>query len=269
MTQLHVKTSPEGAVLVVRRGTVGVVTLNRPERLNALDPCTGDLLRSAFLDLQGDGNIRAVVLTGSGRGFCAGADISGEVGNAGAVLRDVWNPLVRTMRGLELPIIAAINGVAAGAGVSLALACDLRVAAESARIRLSFANVGLIPDAGLTWLLPRIIGLGRANELALLGRPLSATDALQWGLANRVCSDVTVLTEAIAMASTVADMAGSVSAIKHAHQRSWGSTFEEQLDFEAAKQSQLQLHPDFSEATTAFLEKRPAVRAHRIPPPRD
>jgi 2-(1,2-epoxy-1,2-dihydrophenyl)acetyl-CoA isomerase len=155
-------------VLVERDGTVGVITINRPTRLNAVTPDAGDTLRSAFLELEADGRIRAVVLTGAGRGFRAGADISGDVGNAREVLLQAWNPLVMTMRSLQIPIIAAVNGVAAGAGVSLALACDLRVAAASTRFELSFAKIGLMPDAGLTWLLPRVVGLGRANEMALL-----------------------------------------------------------------------------------------------------
>ena len=145
------RAQPVADVLVDRDGAVGVITINRPARLNAVTPETGDTLRSAFLELEADSRIRAVVLTGAGRGFCAGADISGDVGDARRVLLDAWNPLVMTMRSLQLPIIAAINGVAAGAGVSLALACDLRVAAASARFELSFAKIGLMPDAGMTW----------------------------------------------------------------------------------------------------------------------
>ncbi len=162
------RAQPAADVLVDRDGTVGVITINRPARLIAVTPQTGNTLRSAFLALEADSRIRAVVLTGAGRGFCAGADISGDVGDARRVLLETSNSLVTTMRSLQLPIIAAVNGVAAGAGVSLALACDLRVAAASARFELSFAKIGLMPDAGMTWLLPRIVGLGRANELALL-----------------------------------------------------------------------------------------------------
>src|SRR6201997_1111041 len=154
----HMTTATETDVLVTRDGPVGIVTINRPQRLNAVTPAAGYRLSAAFRELEADPNIRAVVLTGAGRGVCAGADISGDVGNARDVLLETWNPLVRTMQALELPIIAALNGVAAGAGVSLALACDLRVAAESARIQLSFTKIGLLPDAGLTWLPARAGG---------------------------------------------------------------------------------------------------------------
>jgi 2-(1,2-epoxy-1,2-dihydrophenyl)acetyl-CoA isomerase len=252
-------------VLVTRDGPVGIVTINRPHRLNAVTPAAGDRLSAAFQSLEADPGIRAVVLTGAGRGFCAGADISGDVGNARDVLLHTWNPLVQTMVGLEIPIIAALNGVAAGAGVSLALACDLRVAAVSARIQLSFTKIGLLPDAGLTWFLPRIVGLGRANELALLARDIHAPEALNWGLVNRVCDDGTALDTAISVGRDIAALAGSVSAVKRAHRRTFDAALPDQLDFEADTQGWLQQQPDFAEATTAFAEKRPPVRATRTP----
>lgn len=261
-------TQPAADVLVERDGTVGVVTINRPTRLNAVTPDAGDTLRSAFLELEADSRIRAVVLTGAGRGFCAGADISGDVGNARQVLLDSWNPLVLTMRSLQIPIIAAVNGVAAGAGVSLALACDLRIAAASARFELSFAKIGLMPDAGLSWLLPRVVGLGRANEMALLGGRVSATEAHAWGLVNRLSEDGQALTDAIAMGQRFADLTGSVAAIKQAHQRSLEADFASQLSYEAETQGWLQQQPDFAEATRAFTEKRPPRLAERTPPDR-
>lgn len=201
-------------VVVERDGAVGVITINRPARLNAVTPATGDTLRSAFLELEADSRIRAVVLTGAGRAFCAGADISGDVGNAREVLLQAWNPLVQMMQSLQLPIIAAVNGVPAGAGVSLALACDLRVAAKSARFQLSFVKIGLIPDTGLTWLLPRIVGLGRANELALLGRSLPASQAREWGLVNHLSDDGEAVSDAVAMAQCFSELSVSVASIK-------------------------------------------------------
>lgn len=257
-----------GDVIIYRDGPVGVITINRPGRLNAVTPEAGDTLAAAFLDLEADSNIRAVVLTGAGRGFCAGADISGDVGNARDVLLKAWNPLVKTMQSLQLPIIAAVNGVAAGAGVSLALACDLRVAARSARFELSFAKIGLMPDAGLTWLLPRVVGLGRANEMALLGGRLSASDAHQWGLVNQLSDDGESVTDAVEIARRFAGLSSSVASIKRAHHRALEADFADHLDYEADTQGWLQQQPDFSEATKAFAEKRPAQMSARTPPPK-
>jgi 2-(1,2-epoxy-1,2-dihydrophenyl)acetyl-CoA isomerase len=255
-------------VLVDRDGSVGIITINRPARLNAVTPEVGGVLESAFLELEADSRIRAVVLTGAGRGFCAGADIAGDVGNARQVLLETWNPLIHTMRSLQVPIIAAINGVAAGAGVSLALACDLRVAAKSARFELSFAKIGLMPDAGATWLLPRIVGLGRANELALLGRRLSAPEARDWGLVNQLSEDGETVADAVAMARRFDDLSTSVASVKHAHQRALQADFASQLDHEADTQGRLQEQPDFAEATRAFTEKRTARFSERMPPAR-
>jgi 2-(1,2-epoxy-1,2-dihydrophenyl)acetyl-CoA isomerase len=256
---------PAHDVLVDRDGSVGLITINRPSRLNAVAPDTGDTLASAFLELEADSRIRAVVLTGAGRGFCAGADISGDVGNARQVLLETWNPLVKTMRSLQLPIIAAINGVAAGAGVSLALACDLRVAARSARFELSFAKIGLMPDAGLTWLLPRIVGVGRANELALLGGRLSAPEAREWGLVNQLSEDGQALGDAVAMARRFDELSVSVACVKQAQHRALEADFADQLNYEADIQGWLQQQPDFAEATRAFVEKRPAQMSERAP----
>lgn len=255
-------------VLVDRDGSVGVITINRPARLNAVTPQMGGVLESAFLELEADSSIRAVVLTGAGRGFCAGADISGDVGNARDVLLHAWNPLVKTMRSLQLPIIAAVNGVAAGAGVSLALACDLRVAAKSARFQLSFSKIGLMPDAGLTWLLPRIVGLGRANELAFLGRDLSASEARDWGLVNQVSEDGEAVADAVATAQRFAELSVSVASIKQAHHRGLEADLASHLDYEAETQGWLQQQPDFAEATRAFTEKRPARLSERTHPVR-
>ncbi len=258
----------EGNVLIDRDGSVGIITINRPARLNAVTPEVGGVLESAFLDLEAESRIRAVVLTGAGRGFCAGADIAGDVGNAREVLLEAWNPLVRTMRALQLPIIAAVNGVAAGAGVSLALACDLRVAAASARFELSFAKIGLIPDAGATWLLPRIVGLGRANELALLGRRLSAQEAHEWGLVNQLSEDGRSVSDAVAMARRFDELSVSVASIKEGHQRALQVDLVSQLDHEAHTQGWLQEQPDFAEATQAFTQKRAPSFAERRPPVR-
>lgn len=255
----------EQQLIVKRDGCVGIVSLNRPRRLNAVPPEMGNMLRGAFLELEADPEIRAVVLTGEGRAFCAGADIGAgnATGNAEQVLRDIWNPLITTMVELDVPIIAAVNGVAAGAGASLAFACDLRVAARSARFQLAFVKIGLMPDAGASWLLPRIVGLGRANELALLGRDLPAEEAHQWGLVNELAEDGAALETAVALGRRFAEVSTSAGAIKLAHHAGLEARLEAQLEREAVLQGRLQQQPDFAEATCAFAEKRPARFATR------
>jgi 2-(1,2-epoxy-1,2-dihydrophenyl)acetyl-CoA isomerase len=252
-------------VLVDRDGSVGLITINRPTRLNAVTPAMANTLRSAFLEMEGDSSIRAVVLTGAGRGFCAGADISGDVGNARRVLSEAWNPLVNTMWSLQLPIIAALNGVAAGAGASLAMACDLRVAATSARFELSFTKIGLMPDAGLTWLLSRVIGLGRANELALLGGRLPAREAREWGMVNQLSEDGHAVTDAVTMARRFEELSVSVASVKQAQHRALETDLADQLNYEADTQGWLQTQPDFAEAAKAFAEKRSARMSERTP----
>jgi 2-(1,2-epoxy-1,2-dihydrophenyl)acetyl-CoA isomerase len=253
-------------VVVDRDGCVGIVTINRPHRLNAVPPEVGDTLREAFVGLAAQPEVRAIVLTGAGRAFCAGADIApGAMAGAEQVLREHWNPLVATMLELDVPIIAAVNGVAAGAGASLAFACDLRVAARSARFQLSFVKIGLMPDAGASWLLPRIVGLGRANELALLGRDLPADEAHAWGLVNELSDDGEALNAAVALGRRFEEVSASAATIKAAQRAGLDATLADQLEREAVLQGQLQQQPDFTEATAAFAEKRPARFAARRP----
>lgn len=268
ITEPQPETERQPEVLVDRRGTVGIVTINRPDRLNAVQPVMGDTIREVLLALEADPEVRSVVLTGAGRAFSAGADISGGTGDAEAVLRDVWNPLVTTMLGLDLPIIAAVNGVAAGAGASLAFACDLRVASRSARFQLSFVKIGLIPDAGATWLLPRIVGVGRANQLALLGGDLSAERAERWGLVNELVEDGEALDAATALAERFGEVSASAALIKRMHLAGLDSPLDRHLTREAVEQGEAQREPDFVEATQAFREKRPARFAPRVPPQR-
>ncbi|MBA3741465.1 enoyl-CoA hydratase-related protein [Sporichthya sp.] len=249
-------TEEQPPVRVDHDGPVAVVTLDRPERLNAL---SHDLLRElrtqvAVLDERRD--VRAIVLTGAGRAFSAGADLQGGPSDAEDVLRRLYNPLIRDLMGLQKPLVAAVNGVAAGAGVSLALACDLRVAAATATFRLAFVNVGLVPDAGATWLLPRIVGTARASEMALLGRAVQAEEALAWGLVNRVVPDGETLGQALELAHAVAALSSSVGAIRRLLHESADRTLEEQLDAEATTQGLAQYGPDYAEARQAFKEKR-------------
>lgn len=240
------------------------ITLNRPERLNALTDTMRHELIDAFTRAGAEDEVRVVVLTGAGRGFCSGADLvaaleSGEPVDFGQALRTTYNPLVRQMRGLPKPIIAAVNGVAAGAGMSLALACDLRIAAESASFIQAFVKIGLVPDSGSTWLLPRLVGLTRAMELMMSGRKVDAAEALAIGLVNRVVPDeelggaVAKLAQEYANAPTRA-----IGLIKQAVDYALDHTLEEALEQEAELQAQAGRTADHVEGVAAFLEKRVA-----------
>ena len=209
-----------------------------------------------------DRTVRAVVLTGAGRAFCAGQDLRERLEPDAAPLADElrlrYNPLIRAMVGLDKPIVGAINGIAAGAGASLAFACDLRVAADSASFLLAFGRVGLVPDSGATWLLPRLIGGAKAAELAFTGEPLAAADAHALGLVARVVPADRVVAEAQALAARLA--AGAPQAIaltKRALRASWGTTLDEQLETEATLQGEAGATADHAEGVAAFVERRP------------
>jgi len=261
-TQPHAQPA---ALLEERDGAVAILTLNRPHRLNALTAELTDALRTSLRRLDGTPEVRAVVITGAGRAFSSGADLKAGTGDAERLLREHYNPLVATMAELDLPVVAAVNGVAAGAGASLAFACDLRVAAEPARFQLSFVKVGLIPDAGATWTLPRLVGTTRAAELALLGRALPAREALEWGLVNRVVGEGEALAASIGLAQELADVSSSVGAAKRALREGLSRDLTGQLALEARLQGEAQLEPDFAEARQAFVEKRPPRFAARRP----
>jgi 2-(1,2-epoxy-1,2-dihydrophenyl)acetyl-CoA isomerase len=220
----------------------------------------------ALLDALGrirrDRDVRAVVLTGAGRAFCAGQDLR-ERGAPDAApleveLREHYNPIIRAMTGLGTPIVAAINGVAAGAGASLALAADLRIAAEGASFVLAFGRLGLVPDSGATWFLPRLVGPARAAELALLNAPLSAEDALRLGLVSRVVPPDRLLDEAHEMAARIADGAPIANALtKRALRRALESDLDAALDHEATLQGIAGRTADHAEGLAAFVDKRP------------
>ena len=241
---------------------VATITLDRPDALNALTvPLKHDLL-AAFEQVAGDAAVRAVVLTGAGRAFCAGQDLRERLEPDAAPLEEEirlrYNPLVRAMVGLEKPLIGAINGVAAGAGASLALACDLRIAAEGASFLLAFGRVGLVPDSGATWLLPRLIGGAKAAELALTGAALSAADAERLGLVLRVVPAGELAAAAQALAAHLAEGAPRALALtKRALAASWDATLEEQLETEADFQGEAGATADHAEGVAAFVERRP------------
>ncbi len=250
------------AVLVESRGAVRVITLNRPARLNALNAEIQDGLRRAFDEIETDETVRAVLLTGAGRGFCAGADLNQSAGvtrDLGESLEQHYNPLVRRMRALPKPIVAAINGVAAGAGVNLALAGDIIIAAKSASFTQAFIRIGLVPDAGGTFFLPRLIGEARARGLAMLGETITAQQALDYGLVFRLFDDEVFATEALTMATNLAARpTQALAAMKQAFNAAATNTLDAQLDLERDLQRKLGGTPDFREGVNAFLEKRPA-----------
>ena len=241
---------------------VATVTLDRPDALNALTVSLKEELRAAIEELGADPDIRAVILTGAGRAFCAGQDLRERLQPDALPLADEirarYNPLIRAMRELPKPIVGAINGVAAGAGASLAFACDLRIAAEGASFVLAFGRVGLIPDSGATWLLPRLVGGARAAELALTNEPLSAADAERFGLVARVVPAEELLPTAHELAGRLA--AGAPRAIaltKRALDAGWDASFAQQLEREATLQGEAGATADHAEGIAAFLERRP------------
>jgi 2-(1,2-epoxy-1,2-dihydrophenyl)acetyl-CoA isomerase len=243
-------------------GAVATITLDRPDALNALTVALKEELLSAFAAVADDAAIRAIVLTGAGRAFCAGQDLRERLEPDAAPLeteiRVRYNPLIRAMRALPKPIVGAINGIAAGAGASLAFACDIRIAAEGASFLLAFGRVGLIPDSGATWLLPRLVGGAKAAELALTAEPLSAIDAERFGLVSRVVPGDALLSEAQALATRLAAAAPRALAhTKRALDTSWDATFEEQLETEAVLQGEAGSTADHAEGIAAFLERRP------------
>jgi 2-(1,2-epoxy-1,2-dihydrophenyl)acetyl-CoA isomerase len=252
-------------ILTDQHEGVLTITLNNPSKLNALTTSTYQALGDAYRTAERDAAVRAVVLTGAGNAFSSGADVSqftfdsDEPPSVGEHLRGGLNPLVLRMRGLEKPILAAVNGVAAGAGMSLALACDLRYAAESARFVVAFVRIGLVPDAGSLFFLPRLLGPGKAMELAWTGDPVSAQQALEIGLLNEVVPDAEVLSKTQAVASKLAKgPATSIALIKRAINKSHELPLERVLEMEADYQTIAARQPDFAEGVAAFREKRPA-----------
>ena len=243
-------------------GEVATITLDRPDALNALTVALKEELLAALLAVRADDAVRAVVLTGAGRAFCAGQDLRERLERDAPPLdteiRVRYNPLIRAMRSIPKPIVGAVNGIAAGAGASLAFACDIRIAAEGASFLLAFGRVGLIPDSGATWLLPRLVGGAKAAELALTNEPLSAVDAERFGLVARVVPGDVLLAEAHKLATRLAAGAPQALALtKRALDASWDASLEDQLETEAVLQGEAGGTADHAEGIAAFLERRP------------
>lgn len=244
-------------VFLDAHGKIAVLTLNHDATINALSTAMVESLNAA-LDAVGKGGFRALILTGAGRGFCSGADMkelpARRAQGAGRVLEELFHPLFRRLRDLPMPIVAAMNGPAVGIGMSLALMGDLIVAARSSYFLLSFTRIGLVPDGGMTFLLPRLIGLARAREMALLAEALPAERALDWGLINRVVDDAQLTDTALDLAQRLAD---GPAALPLARQLFWDvEAYEAQLSREAAAQQQAGATDDFAEGLAAFQQKR-------------
>jgi 2-(1,2-epoxy-1,2-dihydrophenyl)acetyl-CoA isomerase len=238
------------------------ITLNRPDRLNSFTRAMHGELRDALAKL---GDARVVVWTGAGRGFCAGQDLNdravapGEAVDLGETVEESWNPLVRTLASLPQPVIARVNGVAAGAGANIALACDLVVAAKSAKFIQSFSALGLIPDSGGSWHLPRLVGQARALGLALTGEPLPAEKAAEWGLIWKAVDDEALDAEVDGLAAKLASLPPlGLAAIKQIIRTSGGRTLDQELDLQRDEMRRLGFTEDYREGVAAFLEKRPA-----------
>jgi 2-(1,2-epoxy-1,2-dihydrophenyl)acetyl-CoA isomerase len=245
-------------------GSVATLTLNRPEVLNALTEEMLLQLGRRVLDAAGDRRVRAVLMRANGRGFCAGADLAadkdGQPPDAAATLRRLYHPVVEELRDMAKPVVVAVNGVAAGAGMSLVLAADIVLAGESASFAQSFTRVGLVPDAGSSWFLPRAVGESRARALALLGKRIGARDALSMGLVWEVVPDDQLGTAAGNLAAELAALPPqALAATKRLYQGVSARSLAEQLDREAEAQSAAARTRDFREAVAAFREKRKPV----------
>ena len=246
--------------IIFEPGPIARITLNRPDRLNSFTAAMHAELRDALANL---GDARVVVLTGAGRGFCAGQDLNdravapSEAIDLGETVQACWNPLIRTLTSLPQPVIARVNGVAAGAGANIALACDIIVAAKSAKFIQSFSAIGLIPDSGGTWALPRLVGQARALGLALTGDPLPAEKAADWGMIWKAVEDETLDADVDAVANKLASLPPlGLAAIKEMIRSSWQYSLDEELERQAGAMRRLGFTDDYREGVAAFLEKR-------------
>jgi 2-(1,2-epoxy-1,2-dihydrophenyl)acetyl-CoA isomerase len=256
-------TEAERTLLVESKDGVASLTLNRPAVLNAFNRALSGELVAALLQIRRDDSIRAVVLTGSGRGFCAGQDLAeaipkdDENPDLGAIVKAMYTPVIRGIRTLEKPVVCAVNGIAAGAGAMLALLCDIVIASPDASFVWSFTKIGVIPDTGGTFLLPRIVGLQRAAALTMLHDKLSAEQAREWGLIYKVSAPGQVVAEAHEIANRLAQMpTRALGLTKRGFNHSLGLDLEAAMSFEEDLQREAGLSGDYKEGVKAFLEKR-------------
>ncbi|MDQ0316095.1 2-(1,2-epoxy-1,2-dihydrophenyl)acetyl-CoA isomerase PaaG [Amorphus orientalis] len=261
----------ETPVLTEVREGYRLVTLNRPDKLNSFNEAMHQALADALDEARADTDCRALVLTGAGRGFCAGQDLSdrvrpegGEAPDLGQTIETWYNPLIRKLHDLPFPVIAAVNGTAAGAGANIALNCDIVLAARSAKFIQAFAKIGLVPDSGGTWILPRLIGLARAKAICLTAEPVPAETAEAWGMIYRAVDDDALMDDATKLAAQF----GKAPTEGLVRQRtlldaSLDNDLATQLDLERDTQRAAGRHPDYAEGVRAFMEKRPPAFAGR------
>lgn len=252
-------------ILLAKADGLATITLNAPERLNAVSRKMIAEIKTCWEELAADNSVRAVLLTGAGRGFCAGADLAdpdraaSATADSGAALEKYFNPVIRLMRTIPKPIVSAVNGVAAGVGMSFALASDIAIAGKSASFLQAFARIGLLPDGGSTWFLPRLVGDQRARALAMLAPQISAEKARDWGLIWDVVDDAALMSTAIELTRKLADGPTlSLARMKAALNQSSANDLSAQLDVERDFQRELGRSEDFREGVAAFLAKRKA-----------
>ena len=252
-------------IIVTKNAGWVEITLNRPDRLNAFNDEMHGALQSALRDAKDDKSVRAILFTGAGRGFCAGQDLDARdprkmtsAPDLHATISTFYNPLVKLIRSINKPIICAVNGVAAGAGVNIALGCDIVLAAESAKFIQSFAKVGLLPDAGGSWILRRLIGEARAKYICLTATPVPAKQAVEWGMIWQVIHDEQLMDDARKLAAQMAEgPTFGLGMMKQALQSSFDHSLDEHLDVEAEMQGRCGRSKDYAEGVGAFLDKRP------------
>lgn len=253
----------EHILFTIEQG-VASLTLNRPDQLNSFNAQMHKEVREALKQVRQNAEVRCLLITGAGRGFCAGQDLGDRNVAPGTATPDLgesieknYNPLIRALRDLPMPVICAVNGVAAGAGANIALACDITLAAKSASFIQAFCKIGLVPDSGGTWTLPRAVGMARAKALALLGDRLSAEQAEQWGMIWRCVDDAALQDEALKLARQLATQPTyGLALIKRALNASASNSFDEQLDLERDLQRLAGRSEDYREGVSAFMAKR-------------